>query len=78
MASDSINTQEDWTVRRVLNWTIDYLKSQGFDNPRLDAEIMLAHSRQCARIQLYTQYEEPLSDGGTSIDALARQAPCGR
>lgn len=53
---------EPWTVRRVLEWTTTHLKKSGSDTPRLDAEILLAHARGCQRIQLYTQFDEPLSD----------------
>ncbi|MEZ5942710.1 MAG: peptide chain release factor N(5)-glutamine methyltransferase [Planctomycetaceae bacterium] len=52
----------EWTVRRVLEWTIDYLKQHGSESPRLDGEILLAHARKCPRIQLYTQYDQPLSN----------------
>ena len=62
MADQSTTGSDQWTVRRVLDWTIEYLKSHGCENPRLDAEILLAHSRGCQRIQLYTQYEELLTD----------------
>lgn len=51
-----------WTVRRVLEWTTNHLKKYGSDTPRLDAEILLAHARGCQRIQLYTQFDELLSD----------------
>ncbi len=60
--AETMTTDEPWTVRRVLDWTINYLKESGSENPRLDAEILLAHSRNCPRIQLYTQFDEPLSD----------------
>ncbi len=51
-----------WTVRRVLEWTTQHLKKHGSDTPRLDAEILLAHARNCPRIALYTHFEEPLSE----------------
>lgn len=53
---------EPWTVRRVLEWTTGHLKKHHSDTPRLDAEILLAHARGCPRIQLYTQFDEPLTD----------------
>lgn len=53
---------EPWTVRRVLEWTTSHLKKHQSDTPRLDAEILLAHARGCQRIQLYTQFDEPLTD----------------
>jgi release factor glutamine methyltransferase len=51
-----------WTVRRILDWTIGHFKTHGCDSPRLDAEILLAHARGCQRIQLYTDYNTPLTD----------------
>ncbi|QDT64509.1 peptide chain release factor N(5)-glutamine methyltransferase [Calycomorphotria hydatis] len=51
-----------WTVRRILTWTTEHLKQHGSDSPRVEAEILLAHARHCPRIQLYTAFDEPLSD----------------
>jgi release factor glutamine methyltransferase len=53
---------ETWTVRRVLEWTTQHLKKHGSQTPRLDAEILLAQARNCPRIALYTQFDEPLSE----------------
>ena len=65
-----------WTVRRVLEWTTGHLKKHGSDTARLDAEILLAHSRGCQRIQLYTAYDEPLADAvrATMRDLVQRRA----
>lgn len=52
---------EIWTVKKVLDWTIGHLKKHGCESARLDAEILLAHARGCPRIQLYTEYDAPLS-----------------
>lgn len=57
-----IEKSAPWTVKRVLEWTIGYLKQHGSDSPRLDAEVLLSHVRGCPRIKLYTDYETPLSD----------------
>ncbi len=55
--------QEDrWTVRRILEWTTSHLKKHGSDSPRLDAEILLAHTRHCSRIALYTNFDDELTD----------------
>jgi len=55
-----MNQTQTWTVGRLLEWTTDYLRQHGSDTPRLDAEVLLAHARQCQRIQLYTSFaEEP-------------------
>lgn len=66
MSSDAAqtagNSSDVWTVRRILEWTTAHLKSRGSETPRLDAEILLAHSRKCARIELYTRFNEALTD----------------
>jgi len=53
---------EAWTVGKIIDWTTGHLRKHGSDTPRLEAEILLAHARRCPRIQLYVQYNEPLSD----------------
>ena len=65
MSSDVNGTQqskeERWTVQRLLEWTTAHLEKNGSESARLDAEILLAHARQCDRIQLYTRYDEELT-----------------
>jgi len=53
---------ETWTIGRLLTWTTDYLRGHGADSPRLDAEVLLAAARRCARIDLYTAFDQPASD----------------
>jgi release factor glutamine methyltransferase len=53
---------EEWTVRRIIDWTTAHLKKHGSDTPRLDAEILLAHARGCRRIDLYTRFDEVLTE----------------
>jgi release factor glutamine methyltransferase len=54
--------EELWTIGRLLTWTVDYLSRHGAENPRLDAEVLLAHARGCRRIDLYASYDEPADD----------------
>jgi release factor glutamine methyltransferase len=53
---------DEWTLGRLLAWTTDYLKGQGAESPRLDAEILLAAAHGCQRIQLYTSFDEPADE----------------
>ena len=53
---------ETWTVGRLLNWTAEYLKERGSETARLDAEVLLAHTLECERIQLYTRFDEAVAD----------------
>jgi release factor glutamine methyltransferase len=49
---------ELWTIGRLLQWTTDYLRGNGSDSPRLDAEVLLAEALGCRRIDLYTAFDE--------------------
>lgn len=51
-----------WTIGRLLQWTAGYLRDQGAESPRLDAEVLLAHVRNCRRIDLYTAFDEVAGD----------------
>jgi release factor glutamine methyltransferase len=53
---------DEWTVRRIIDWTTAHLKKHGSDTPRLETEILLAHARGCRRIELYTRFDEVLSE----------------
>jgi len=44
-----------------MRFSIDHLKKQGFEDPRLNVELLLAHALQCQRISLYTSFDKPLS-----------------
>lgn len=53
------NTQASpWTLKRLLDWTSDYLGQADVDQPRLCAEILLAETLQCQRIELYTNFDQ--------------------
>lgn len=70
---------ESWTIGRLLQWTTDYLKQQGADSPRLDAEVLLAHARGCRRIELYTAFDEPASDElRTKFRELVKERAAGK
>lgn len=58
----AVESAEVWTVARILDWTTRFLKQHGSETPRLDTEILLAFTRKCSRIQLYTNFDSPLTD----------------
>jgi release factor glutamine methyltransferase len=49
---------ETWTVRRLLEWTEDFLRKKSVESPRLEAQILLAHALGCTRIELYVRHDE--------------------
>jgi release factor glutamine methyltransferase len=54
-------TEDVWTIRKVLTWATDDLRSRDSDTPRLDAELLLAHVLRSNRIGLITDAERPLA-----------------
>lgn len=51
-----------WTILKILDWTRQYFASKGVENPRLDAEVLLCAVLRKSRIQLYTNFDEPLQE----------------
>jgi release factor glutamine methyltransferase len=68
--------EERWTVLRVLQWTAEYFGRKEVDQPRAGAEVLLAHVLGMERIQLYLNFDRPLSsDELTSYrDLIHRRA----
>lgn len=65
---------ETWTVRRLLEWTEDYLRKKQVESPRLEAQILLAHALGCAKIDLYVRHEEePPEDRRTAFRDMIRK-----
>lgn len=51
-----------WSILKILQWTQQYFQSKGVENPRLDAEVLLCAVLDKSRIQLYTNFDEPLEE----------------
>lgn len=69
-----MSAAEVWTVGKLLTWTTDYLKKHGSQSPRLDAEVLLAHARECQRIELYTAFaDEPSDETKTAFREMVRR-----
>ena len=52
---------ESWTLLKLLRWMTGYFNDKGIDNPRLDAELLLAHQFDLDRVGLYLNYDRPLT-----------------
>jgi len=52
-----------WTVLGILNSSKDYLSAKGFENARLESEILLAHALSRTRIELYLEHDRQMSEG---------------
>lgn len=45
----------------MVRWTEGYLRERGFENPRLNAELLLAGTLRLKRLDLYLQFDRPLT-----------------
>jgi release factor glutamine methyltransferase len=50
-----------WTVGAVLRTAQEHLSKKQVRSPRLEAELLLAHSLGASRVELYLQHDRPLS-----------------
>jgi release factor glutamine methyltransferase len=58
---------EPWNILKLLKWTTAYLQSHHIDQPRADAEVLLAHALGLARVDLYIQYDRPLEPNELAV-----------
>ena len=49
-----------WTIGSVLKWAADDFRGRGIDQPRLDAEVLLAFALRATRVQLIMDAMRPL------------------
>lgn len=47
-----------WTIKELLAWTTEFLKSKGNDDAKREAEILLGHVLGCTRVDLFVRFEE--------------------
>jgi release factor glutamine methyltransferase len=53
---------ERWTVLSLAKAATDVLARAHTDSPRLDADLLLAHTLGWSRLKLYTSFDMPVSD----------------
>lgn len=66
MQNQPTPTDPEWTIIKLLKWTTSYFESRDIDDPRIEAEILLAHALHTQRIDLYLRYDQPLSSNELS------------
>ena len=60
---DEIPAQKQkWVIKNLLDWISADLKKRNFDNPRLEAELLLGHVLKMERLQLYLNFDMPLEE----------------
>ncbi len=68
-------TNDIWTIKAALDWTVGYLERKGDANPRLSAEWLMSEATGLSRIELYVNFEKPLSTDERAVlrDFVARR-----
>lgn len=78
MTEPATTPTETWTVGKLLSWTRDYFRTNGLDEPRLAAELLLASALGCRKIELYTRYDAaPSAEERSAFRQLVRTATGG-
>ncbi len=58
MTDRTTQTEDEWTIGKLLAWTQGHFVSRGIDDARLCAELLLAKTLECEKIILYTRLGE--------------------
>jgi release factor glutamine methyltransferase len=66
----------DWTIGKLIEWTRGFFEKKDIPQPRLEAEILLAHVLGIERIDLYMRYEQAVSEAQRAAfrDLVRRRA----
>lgn len=56
MAEESI-----WTIKAALDFSVGFLSKYGDEHPRLSSEWLLAYATGLSRVEVYTNFDKPLS-----------------
>jgi len=60
-------TQTQWTIRKLIDWMVGFFTEKGIDSPRLTADLLLSHTLEMKRIELYMHFDKVLDP-----DSLAK------
>lgn len=71
-------TDQQWTIKHLLDWTTDFFKKTEWGNSRLEAEMLLAEALDCSRIELYTRFDQiPPADRLTQFRQWVKRRAAG-
>jgi len=60
--SSSAAAKKTWTILELITWGTGYLTEKHIDDARLTIELLLSHVLHFERIQLYTKFDQPLTE----------------
>jgi len=61
-------TPKSWTIGSLVKWATDDFRSRGIENPRLDAELIVAHALKIDRMRVILDAARPLE--GAELESL--------
>jgi release factor glutamine methyltransferase len=53
-------TPKTWTIGSLVKWATDDFRARGIENPRLDAELLVAHALGIDRMRVIIDASRPL------------------
>lgn len=56
-----MKNNQEWTVVRMINWATEYFREKSVPAPRLSIDWILAEVLRVERLNLYMQYDRPLT-----------------
>lgn len=51
---------KSWTIGSLVKWAVDDFRARGIENPRLDAELLVAHALRIDRMRVILDADRPL------------------
>ena len=57
-----VTEKKIWTILDLITWGTEYLSEKNIADARLNIELLLAHVLRFNRMQLYTNFDKPLTD----------------
>ncbi len=67
-ASDPTVPSPTWTIGSLVKWAVSDFRARGIENPRLDAELLVAHALKIDRMRVILDAARPLE--GAELSAL--------
>lgn len=55
------NAETTWNIKQIIDWTCGYLERHGDEHPRLSAEWLLCDVMGLSRVELYVNFDRPLT-----------------
>ncbi len=61
---------DQWTIQKLLSWSVSYFENHKIENPRSNSEILLSFILKIERIDLYLKFDQPLN--GEELSAFKK------